>query len=487
MKDLYLDCFSGIAGDMLVGALLDLGAPFEAVETGLSKLGVTGYTLSRRVVSRHAIAATKFDVELTGHHGPDPGAVETGARAPGHGHAGAASPDPDDDAEDDREHEHEDGGRRRGADHGHDHGDHGHGHEHGHSHGDHDHEHRHDHDHGHKHSHDHSHGHSHDHSHEHARGLREIRAIVSAADLPARVKGRAIAAFTLLAEAEARVHGSTPDEVHFHEVGAVDAVCDIVGAALALEALGVGRIFVGPLRTGSGFVHCAHGTMPVPAPGALNCLAGFDVRFEQGRGELITPTGACLVGALATPGAPAEFVVERVGYGAGTRDPADVPNVLRAVLGRAAPRGDEIVELSTNLDHLPPTQVAAAADAAFAAGALDVFVVPCTMKKGRPGHLVVALATDAAREAVEGALFRETGTLGIRRRRVERTVLERSFETVATAYGPIRVKLGRLGGRVTSAVPEHEDCRAAGARHGVAVADVSAAARAALGVTVPER
>ena len=428
MTSLYLDCFSGVAGDMLVGALLDLGAKFEAVEGGLARLGVKGYRLGRRSVKRGAIAATKFDVHVEGLEGADPGAV--------HAH------------------------------------DHRHGHAHDHSHG---HDHHHDHDH----SHDHDRGHSHEHAP--SRGLREITHLIEHVKLPPRAATRALAAFRLLAEAEGRVHGVSPDTVHFHEVGAVDAICDIVGACLALEDLGVERVFVGPLRAGSGFVKCEHGSMPIPAPGTLGCLAGFDVRFEEGRGELVTPTGACLVGSLAKPGLPPGFVVSRVGYGAGTRDPHDVPNVLRAVLGDVPAAGDAetVFELSTNLDHVAPTVLAVAIDAALAAGALDASVAACTMKKGRPGHLLTALVPASRREAVESAIFAETGTLGIRRVAVERTVLPREFAEVDTPYGVIRVKLGRHGGRVTSCVPEFEDCRAAAERAGASVAEVIEAARAA--------
>lgn len=476
MKDLYLDCFSGVAGDMFVGALLDLGASFDEVRAGLAKLGVSGYRLERRSVVRHAIAATKYEVILDGHEHGDPGAF-----------ASHAAPAP---AHDDLPAEHH-GEKHCGSDHDHGSGhDHGHGgkhtHSHEHPHG-HDHHHDADHEHSHGHSHEHTHAdgttHSHDHSHDAARGLREIRHLIDGSGLPPRVRARALAAFTLLAEAEGKVHGKSAEEVHFHEVGAVDALCDVVGAAIALELLGVDRVFVGPLRTGSGFVKCAHGTMPIPAPGALGCLAGFDVRFEEGRGELITPTGACLVGALAKPLDGAGFSPERVGYGAGTRDPKDVPNVLRAVLGRAATAAtsgaESVIELATNVDHLAPTALAVAMERALEAGALDAFVVPCTMKKGRSGHLVVALATAATREAVEAALFRETGTLGIRRRVCERTVLERTVVTALTPFGDIRVKLGTYGGEITSAVPEHDDCRAAAERAGVAVAVVSDAARAA--------
>jgi uncharacterized protein (TIGR00299 family) protein len=448
LTDLYLDCFSGIAGDMFAGALLDLGARFEFVRDGLARLGVTGYRLERRSVVRGAIAATKFEVVLDGHTGPDPGAV-------------------------------------------------------------------HAHDQGHGHSHEHGHGHGHEadtrsqaqfvrgdlkrrgstpradetsqaphvHAHAPSRGLREIEKLIRDAGLPSRATERAVAAFRLLAEAEGRVHGMAPETVHFHEVGAVDAICDIVGTCLALEDLGVDRVFVSPLRVGSGFVKCEHGKMPIPAPGTLGCLAGFDVRFEEGRGELVTPTGACLVAALAKPGLPPSFVVARTGYGAGTRDPADVPNVLRAVLGDVHAAGDAetVYELSTNLDHVAPTQIAVALDAALAAGALDASVVACTMKKGRPGHLLTALVPASRRDDVETAIFAETGTLGIRRVAVERTVLEREHVSVDTGYGVIRVKVGRHRGRATSVVPEFEDCRAAADRAGASVAAVVDAARRAFG------
>ena len=432
MSDLYLDCFSGIAGDMLVGALLDLGADFGAVERGLARLGVEGYRLERQAVRRGAIAATKFHVAIDGHEGPDPGAV--------HAHAH-----------------------------------------------DHHHEHSHDHDHPHDHGHEHDHGHDHDHGHEHShaesRGLREIAHLIEHAGFAPRVASRAMAAFRLLAESEGKVHGMSPDAVHFHEVGAVDAICDIVGACLALEDLGVERVFVGPLRMGTGFVKCEHGKMPVPAPGTLGCLAGFDVRFEEGRGELVTPTGACLVGSLAKPGLPPGFVIAKIGYGAGTRDPEDVPNVVRAVLGDVPAAGDSetVFELSTNIDHLAPTVLAVAVEAALEAGALDAFVVPCTMKKGRAGHLLTALATASGRDAVESAIISETGTLGIRRVAVERTVLAREFVDVDTPFGAIRVKVGRHRGVVTSIVPEFDDCRAAADRAGAPVAAVIEAARRAVG------
>ena len=426
MTTLYLDCFSGAAGDMLVGALLDLGAPLDTVRAGLAQLQLEGFEIAARDVRRGALRATKFEVLV-----------------------GGVAADSDEHV-----------ALQRAA-----------------------HDHAHDHAHAHDDAHDHANGNRGDDGHGPrlpSRGLREIRALLVPAAIPPRAKERALAAFTLLAEAEGRVHGVPADEVHFHEVGAVDAICDIVGAALALEALGIERIHVGPLRAGSGFVRCAHGRMPVPAPATLECLRGFDVRLDDGRGELLTPTGACLIGALATPGAPAAFVVERVGYAAGSRDPDDVPNVLRAVLGHV-PAGDPepLVELRANVDHLPPNVLAAGLDRVRAAGAVEVHTVACTMKKGRSGHLVVALCPASARAAVESALFRETGTLGVRAAAVERTILERTFVTVATPWGGVAVKVGRHEGRVTSAEPELDDCRRLADAHAVAVADVVAAARAA--------
>lgn len=426
MNRLYLDCFSGVAGDMLVGALLDLGAEFSVLEDGLASLDLDGYRLHSERVMRGSLAATKFTVHLSDHDGPEEAAQPLDDPPHAHGQA---------------------------HDHGHDHHD-GHGHDHEHAH---------------------HHGHAHDHGP--VRGLSEIRAILRSGALPDRVRTRALAAFERLARAEAKVHGATPETVHFHEVGAVDAICDIVGVCLLLEDLSIDELLCGPLRLGSGFVRCAHGTMPVPAPATLECLDGFDVRLASGRGELVTPTGAALLGALARPASGDPVRVSRVGYGAGTRNPPELPNVVRAVLctTEAAP---SLWELVTNLDHVPSTSLPVALDAALAAGAVDAYVVPCTMKKGRPGHVLVALVEEERRPAVERALFTETGTLGIRRRAVERTVLERAFESVQTTYGEVRIKLGRLGDQVTSRVPEFEDCRRLAEAAGVPVHVVADAARA---------
>ncbi len=428
MRTLYLDCFSGIAGDMFVGALIDLGAPFETIRAGLERLGPMGpggFEVGVREVERGAIRATKFDVRVAGHVADSPEHVDHQ-----HGHHHADHADPLRAAH----------GPQAGA------------------------------------------------ADLPARGLREVRALIEPADLPDTVKTRALAAFSLLAEAEGRIHGRPADQVHFHEVGAVDAICDIVGVALALDALDVQDVRVGPLRVGSGFVQCAHGKLPVPAPATLECLTGFDVRMDAGRGELITPTGACLLAALATPiisatgGALGEFRVERVGYGAGTRNPEGVPNVLRAVLGETPESDAEpLMELRTNVDHLPPNVLAAGLESVRAAGALEVFTTPCTMKKGRSGHLITVLVPASRRADAETALFRETGTLGIRAFPVTRSVLSRAFETVATPWGAVHVKLGRHRGRVTSREPELEDCRRLAGEHGVAVADVVAAARRADG------
>jgi len=406
MRTLYLDCFSGIAGDMLVGALIDLGAPVDAIRAGLESLRLDGWRIDVREVERGAIRAIKFEVSVAGS------------------------------VADSQEHE------------------------------------------AHQHHHDHGPGHDGGHGVLPSRGLRDVRAIIESATLPDAVKTRSLSAFTILAEAEGRVHGRPADEVHFHEVGAVDAICDIVGAAIALDALDVQDVRVGPLRVGSGFVRCAHGTLPLPAPATLECLAGFDVQMDAGRGELVTPTGAALLAAVASPGAPPSLRVERIGYGAGSRDPEGVPNVLRALLGDA-PQSDAetMFELRTNVDHLPPNVLAAGLDRVREAGALEVFIIPCTMKKGRSGHLVTALTTASRRADVEAALFSETGTLGIRAVPVSRSVLSRAFETVATPWGPVQVKVGRHLGRVTSREPELEDCRRLALEHDAPVADVVAAAR----------
>ena len=421
-KSLYLEPFSGIAGDMFVGALLDAGASFDAVREAVAALPVEGIEVRAAKTIRGVLSCTKFDVLVHGERELPPEA-KRGSR-----------------------------GKRGKKVHAHGHG--------------------HDHDPGHHHAHDEGHGH---------RGLGEMRSILEAARLGEPVRDAALRIFGKLAAAEARVHGSTPDEVRFHEVGALDALADVVGAAAALDALGIREVWCGAVRCGSGMVDIAHGRVPVPAPGTLECLLGFDLRLGEGEGELVTPTGAAILGALAVPRPPGEFYPERVGYGAGTRDGGAVPNCLRATVGRTPDPAEEPAawELAANLDDQPPQVLARAVERLLEAGALDAWTEAAGMKKGRAGIVLRALADEGALGAVEEVFFAETGTLGVRRHRVERSKCEREWVPVETPFGRIRVKVGTRGGETVSASPEYEECRAAAEKAGVAVRKVMDAAREA--------
>jgi len=316
----------------------------------------------------------------------------------------------------------------------------------------------------------------------HHRPWRAIRELLGRARLPDRARELALLAFTRLAEAEGRVHGVPADEVEFHEVGAVDSIVDVVGSAALVAALAPARIVSLPPPSGGGTARAAHGPIPIPGPAVLEVMRGRALR-PSGPGERTTPTGAALLAAWTeTAESLPEMSVQAVGYGAGSRRWEDAPNLLRAVLGAAV--GGQPGEgagwvLEANLDDLSPQLVAAALEAVLAAGAADAWIAPVTMKKGRPGHLLGAVVPEAARSAVEEALFRETSTLGIRAYRVERSVLDRELVEVATPYGPVRVKLGRRAGAVINAAPEFEDCRLRAREHGVGVKEVLAAALAA--------
>lgn len=308
------------------------------------------------------------------------------------------------------------------------------------------------------------------------RHLHQITRIIDNSALSTRVKDTAKSIFTRLAEAEAKVHGTSIENVHFHEVGAVDAIVDVVGAAIGVERLGLARIVCSPIPTGSGVVHCEHGTMPVPAPATAELLRGVPIAACDEPGELVTPTGAAILTTLAESYGPLPGMrIAHVGYGAGTRDGKMRPNVLRMLIGESADSGDECDEvtlLETNLDDATGEQIAHAFDALFTAGALDVFTIPITMKKGRPGVLFSVLAPQEHQAACEEAIFAHTSTFGIRRQSCTRTKLARQVETVATRFGPIRVKIGRRSGRILLVAPEYEDCAAAARMHSVALHEV---------------
>lgn len=306
-----------------------------------------------------------------------------------------------------------------------------------------------------------------------------IDALIRGSRLPERAKIDALKVFRLLGEAEAKVHGVSLEALHFHEVGAVDSIVDLCGAALALELLGNPRVLSSPPPLGSGTTRISHGVVPVPVPATIELLRGVPVRFE-GQGELTTPTGAALLKAFATVGPAPELVVERIGYGVGTKDWPDRANVLRASLASISGEGgSRLIVLECNLDDCSPQVLGALVETLMARGALDAWIVPVVMKKGRPGHLVGVLATQDTKEALESTLLEESTTLGVRHTQVGRTALERRWETVTTRWGPVRIKLGLRGARVLNAAPEFEDCRALAQKAGVPLKEVQAAAAAA--------
>lgn len=316
------------------------------------------------------------------------------------------------------------------------------------------------------------------------RHLHHITRIIDDSSLLDSIKTRSKQIFTRLAEAEAKVHGTTIEKVHFHEVGAIDAIVDVVGACIGVEALGLTRIVCSPIPTGSGTVKCDHGLMPVPAPATAELLRGIPIAECAEQGELLTPTGAAILGTLADSFGPLPpMKIDRIGYGAGTRDGKTRPNILRLLIGTAAKSAplleDEVVVLETNLDDATGQQIGRAVDALFAAGALDVFTLPIQMKKNRPGVLLSVITEPATADACEAAMFAHTPTFGVRRQTWSRRKLDRRIERVSTPFGEIRVKLGLRGAVICIVAPEYDDCAAAAEKHGASLHDVSYAAESA--------
>lgn len=321
------------------------------------------------------------------------------------------------------------------------------------------------------------------------RTLGAIRGMLESSALPARVQARALRIFELLAEAEAKIHGVSPNQVHFHEVGAVDSIVDIVGACLGFEALGIERLLVGALPLGNGLVETAHGPLPVPAPATVELLRGLPVQFQTGQGEMITPTGAAvLAGFDAQPVERAPFVIERVGYGAGTRHLEDRPNVLRAVLGEVM-EGDTPVQceiIEANIDDLNPQFYDYVGKRLLETGALDVTMLPVLMKKGRPGTLLSVIAPPPLSEVLSDIVLEETSTLGVRISGVRRRTLTRRIVTVQTPFGEIDVKVASRPSGKTTVHPEYEHCARAAERAGVALREVHEAAIAAAQASLRE-
>jgi len=323
-----------------------------------------------------------------------------------------------------------------------------------------------------------------DESTEHAhRSYRDIEQLITASGLSANAKARALEVFRLIGLAEAHIHNVTLDTIHFHEVGAVDSIVDICGAAVALELLGNPEVFCSPPPLGSGTTRIAHGVVPVPVPATLELLRDVPVKFE-GVGELTTPTGAALIKAFATVAAPPSMKVQRIGYGVGTKDWPDRANVLRASIGEAVAVGatsavQHLTVLECNLDDCSPQVIGALMEQVLTQGALDVWVLPAVMKKNRLGHLLGVLCEAAEREPLTWLLLRESTSLGVRASQVERTAVERRIDPVQTPWGPIRVKVGLHEGQVVNVAPEFDDCLEAARRAGVPLKEVQAAATVA--------
>jgi len=442
MKTIYLDIFSGISGDMFIGAMLDLGVDFKQLEKELRKLGLDEYHLHVARAQKANIEGVKFDVHLDDdhHHHEE-------EHAHGHSHH--------------YEHDHEQG----------------HGHHHHHEDEDHDHHHDHDHE-------------EHHHEHEHGRTFSEIKELIRRSDLSQWVKEKAVAVFHRVAVAEGKIHCKPAESVHFHEVGAIDSIVDIVGACVALELLGKPRILSATVTEGIGWINCAHGRFPIPAPATLAILADRKIPITQSEEphELVTPTGAAILAEFAEGfGAMKDLVAERVGYGLGTRDNKTRPNVLRAVLGQSgssAPHDwetDTIVTLQTNLDDISSEILGSFMEQALAAGALDVFYTPIQMKKNRPGVLLSVLCAAADADKLSELILRETSAFGVRRFSTERRKLKREMVRVRTPFGEVDVKIGRLDGKAIQVAPEFDSCRRLAAGAGVPLKQVyDAALKAAL-------
>jgi uncharacterized protein (TIGR00299 family) protein len=420
MRIAYLECFSGISGDMFLGALIDAGVPPELFTRTVEALGVDARLEISRV-DRSGISATKVDVLVAG----------------------------------EKELPREEFWSKEQAAHSHEH--------------DHKHDHGHEHHHKHEHHHDHEAAHATDHGHKHAhRGLKEIRKIINRSSISASVKERAIAIFTALGEAEARVHNTDIESIHFHEVGAVDAIVDIVCAAVGSEALGVDDWICSPLNVGGGTVECAHGTFPIPAPATLDLLRNAPVYSGQIRKELVTPTGAAIVHVLAKRfGGFPSMKTEKIGYGAGSRNIKNFPNVVRLTVGEAtavehkhaAVPTEEIAILEANVDDMTPQIFGYVMERALAAGALDVFGTGVQMKKNRPGMLLTVLCRPEDKNRLTQLIFAETTTLGVRMRQETRATLARRHVAVQTRWGEVRMKLAGVNGSISNYAPEYEDCR----------------------------
>jgi uncharacterized protein (TIGR00299 family) protein len=396
MRSLYFDCFSGISGDMTIGALLDLGLDFEYLKAELKKLPMDGYELKSSRVTRANISAMKFDVIVEGHE---------------HGHT-------------------------------------------------------------------HEMGQSRPHFH---RKASEILSMIQESRLNGNARKIATGIFQKLAISEGNVHHMPPEDVEFHEVGAVDSIIDTVGAAIGFDALGIEQFVCSPINVGSGFIHCQHGIYPVPAPATADLLREATIYSKHVNTELVTPTGAAILAAVVNRFEPLQsFVTHKIGYGAGTKTFAEFPNCLRLMMGEQTGVGsghsDEVIVMEANIDDMTPQNLGYVTDRLLEAGALDVIVIPVQMKKSRPGHLLQILSSSERVAEISTIVFRETTTIGVRQYKATRSTLEREMVSVETEYGRVSVKVSRFKGKVVNVAPEYEDCARLAREKNVPLKEVQAQA-----------
>jgi len=388
MRTLYFDCFSGISGDMTIGALLDLGLDLEYLRTELRKLPVEGYHIKSSRVVRANLSAMKFDVDIAG----DTGHTQ------------------------------------------------------------------------------HEHAHLHPHAGDH-RKASEILAMIGSSAIPANAKRMATEIFTKLAISEGNVHHVSPEDVEFHEVGAVDSIVDTVGSAIGFDALGVERFVCSPINVGGGFIHCQHGVYPVPVPATADLLRGASIYSKHVSSELVTPTGAAILAAMVNDFRNVDgFSIDRIGYGAGTKQFQNFPNCLRLLIGEEKPGATaslpqsssdgfaDIMVIEANIDDMTPQNFAYVSERLLEAGALDVCTIPVQMKKGRSGFILQVLSPMNRCDALASLIFQETTSIGLRQYVAKRSALERKMVPVETRYGRVMVKVSLQDGKVMSATPEYEDC-----------------------------
>ena len=382
MKIAYFDCFSGVSGDMILGALIDAGLDLRELEAELAKLAIPGYTIKAERTARRGIAGTKFSLDVT-----------------------------------DRSSE---------------------------------------------------------------RKLKDILQIVDQSELDEDVKDLSKQIFEELATVEATIHGESTEDIHLHEVGAFDSIIDVVGAVIGLKKMGVEAAYSSRIHVGTGFLTCRHGVLPVPAPATLEMLRGIPIHSRGIEAELATPTGVCVLRTLCRGfGTMPEMTVDRVGYGAGSRE-LEIPNLLRVYVGETRARGydkDEAILIETNIDDMSPELLAYSSEALLKHGALDVFMTPISMKKNRPATMLSVLTTRADMDEVLSVIFAETTTLGVRIQPVEREKLSSEVISVETRFGDIRVKIGRVGDEVKNIAPEYESCKPIAIQQGIPLKHVYDEAR----------